>query len=558
MEFSQIAALFVTAAVFASLAKLLKQPLFIGYLFAGILLSWAGLIGNMQLLQEMGHIGVALLLFLLGLEMNLRDISSVGKSAVLTGLGQIVITFSLGYLLSLLMGFSFLPSFYMGLALTFSSTIIAVRLLSDKDDLTSLYGRISIAVLLIQDFFAVVILLFLGGEVSGGLSTPLGYLLTFLKGGLLVFLVWALSKRVLPLVFEKITGHSSELLFIVSISWALGVSAFVYGFLGFNLEIGGFLAGLALSGLPEHLQIANKTKPLRDFFLTVFFLVLGANLVVGGNIVGLIPKALVLSVFVILSHIFVVMAIMGFLGYKRRTSFLVGIMGSQVSEFSLITASVGLSMGHIDNMFLSLISMVGVITMVTSTYLIGSDEKIFERFKKYLRIFERKITKEYALLPEVKISDHVVVVGCDRTGRQIVKYLAKKNVPYLVVDYNPKVYKDLTAQNTPIVFGDINDTEISDIARIYESRLVVLTTSNLNDNLNFLESIKKLEKRPKTIFTSSSKSDGIKLYEKGADFVIVPEMVAGEHIKDLLRHYGTRGERLSDAGKRHFKRLIFV
>ncbi len=329
-------------------------------------------------------------------------------------------------------------------------------------------------------------------------------------------------------------------------------------FTGFSLEVGGFLAGLALSGLPEHLQIATKARPLRDFFLTIFFLGLGASLASFGEFHKLLFPTLVLSIAAVLLHFLTVAISMGMQGFRKRTSFLIGLTISQVSEFSLIIVATGMSLGHIGLYESSLITFVGVFTMILSTYLVTNSDAIFNKTKKYLKYFEKPNRKEHVFMPDKKIENHVVLVGCDRTGTQIVNYLIQKGINFVVVDFNPNVFTKLTAQNIPTVFGDINDEEIIETANVAYSTLVILTTSNLSDNLNFLSVAKNLPGNPKTIFTSASKSDAMKLYESGASYVIVPDIVAGEHIKHLLKTYGTNGVRLAEAGKNHFKRLIFV
>lgn len=265
MDFSQIAVLTVTAGVFGIIAKSFKQPLLIGYLFAGIILAYFGLIHDADTFSGLGQVGVTLLLFLLGLEMNLSELPTIGKTALITGFGQIIFTSLFGFIIATLLGYPLVPAIYISVALTFSSTIIMVKLLSEKKDLNSLYGRISVGFLLVQDFVAVVILMFLASMSEGSISTVGGFYFVLLKGILLLLATWVLAKRILPKFFEKISTDSTELLFIVSIAWALGVSAFVDGPLGFTPEIGGFLAGIALSNLPEHLQISSRTRPLRDF-----------------------------------------------------------------------------------------------------------------------------------------------------------------------------------------------------------------------------------------------------------------------------------------------------
>lgn len=557
MEFSQLTLLLVVAGVFGLVAKQLRQPLLVGYLFAGFFLASIGVVGESQGLSNLGNIGVTLLLFLLGLEMNLKEISSIGKVALITGIGQIVFTSSIGFLIASLLGFSSLNSIYIATALTFSSTIIMVKLLSEKKDLSSLYGKIAIGFLLVQDFVAIFILMFLAGLRRGN-QTSLEYLIMLFKAVLLISVVWVLSKKILPRLFDKYIASSPELLFIISIAWALGVASFVAGPMGFTLEIGGFLAGLALSNLGEHLQIASRTKPLRDFFLTIFFLYLGTQLVVEGGVSEIIIPGMILSIFVLIGNPIIVLSIMGLLGYKRRTSFMAGLTVAQISEFSLILMAMGSSLGHVGDKEVALVVFVGVVTMTISTYMILGADSLYKKLYSFLRIFERSKVKEKAYAWDMKMKEHVVLVGCDRAGKAISKYLSRKEIPYVIVDFDPGVFTKMTAENYPVIFGDIADHEIMEAANLNVSSFVISTTSNIEDNLVLLEYLSKLVKKPVGVFTAQLRNEAIRLYEKGADYVIVPEMVAGEHIRHLLINYGLNRKKITKIGKNHFNRLIYI
>lgn len=554
MEFSQIASLLVVAALAGSLARALKQPLLIGYLFAGFILALFGIVTDVEVFSGLGQVGVALLLFLVGLEMNLRELPTIGRVALLTGIGQIIFTSSIGFLISLGLGFAILPSIYIAIALTFSSTIIIVKLLSEKNDLDSLYGKISVGFLLVQDFVAVLILMYLAGLGRGALS-PIDYLVIGVKGILLLLAVWIFSKRLLPTIFNKFLANSQELLFIASIGWALGVASFVAGPLGFTFEIGGFLAGLALSNLPEHLEIASKTRPLRDFFLTIFFLILGTKLLVS-DIGAILVPSLIFSTFVLVGNPAIVMGILGTLGYKKRTSFLSGLTVAQISEFSLILMAMGLTLGHVAESHLAMVILVGVITMTASTYLILGADRIYKFLKDYLSFFERSKPKENALIEKRDLTEHVCLIGADRTGRTLISYLARKKHPFLVIDFNPRVFARLTAEKIPVLFGDITDPEILEIANLNKAKLIISTTSSLSDNLVLLEYLREKRSRAVNIFTALTKDEGVKYYEAGADSVIVPQTVAGEHIKHLLSTYGIGSERIKEMGKANFRRLL--
>ncbi|MEK7168705.1 MAG: cation:proton antiporter [Patescibacteria group bacterium] len=554
MSFSEISLLLVVAGGFGIIARFLKQPLLIGFLFSGLLLNFLGLISDHSVLDNLGKIGVALLLFLVGLEMNIRDIKSVGRVALTAGLGQIIFTSGIGFLIAIAIGFTSLSAIYIAVALTFSSTIIVVKLLSEKDDINSLYGKIAVGFLLVQDFVAVIILMFLAGLRDGDLSfLSVSFLL--IKAIVLFVLVWYLSKGILPRVFNKLVGNSQELLFTVSIAWALGLATLVGGPLGFSFEIGGFLAGLALSNLPDHLGISSKTRLLRDFFLTIFFVTLGSQLLMGG-ISEILPKAILLSIFVLVGNPLIVMLIMGVMGHKSRTSFLTSVTVAQISEFSFILMAMGKSLGHVTDAELALVVLVGAITMTGSTYLILGSEKIYLRLKNILKIFERKVTKESAFVKQIELNDHVVMVGCDKIGSSILPYFRKREIEHLVIDFNPSVFTRLSSENTNVLLGDITDTEIIDLARLNSAKAIICTIPNLEENLFLITAIKSLHTKPLFIGSTNSRADTIKLYEEGADYVLNPDIIAGEFLRNMFTNHGFSIMRISKMGKAHFNRMI--
>jgi Kef-type K+ transport system membrane component KefB len=557
MDFSQLSLLVVVSAVFGFIAKIFRQPLLVGYLFAGLILSASGIIDDHSSLENLGKIGVALLLFLLGLEMNLKEVATIGKHASIAGFFEMALTAIFGFGLCILIGIPFVPALYISTALTFSSTIIMVKLLSEKKDLSSLYGKISVGSLLFQDLVAIFILIFLAGLGQSGASLY-DYIFVFVKLIILLATLLILSKKVIPIFFERFVAGSTELTFIVSVAWALGVASFVAGPVGFSLEIGGFLAGLTLSGLPEHLQIAARNRSLRDFFLTIFFVYLGTQLVIEGSIISLLLPTLLFSAVVLIINPINVLIVMGFMGYKKRTSFLSALTVSQTSEFSLILMTVGATLGHVRQSDVAVVVLVTAITMTISTYMIIGGDKLYKRLSGYLSIFERKRIKEKVYVTPTHLNDHIVLVGCDRTGSTLVRYFQKKGYDFLVVDFNPSVYSRLTADNIDIIFGDISDPEIFTAAGIEGSRVVISTISNLPDNLTLLENINKLTKKPISIFTASTRKEAVRLYEAGASYVTVPDIVAGDHIRHLFRTYGVTSNKLVKMGKKHFERLIYT
>jgi len=554
MQYFTLALIFCVAALFSIIAHRLKQPLIMGYIFSGFLIGVFGFFQDDNFITGLGKIGVTLLLFLVGMEMDPKEIKSVGKVALLTGILQILFTFSIALGIGLLLSFGLLTSVYLAIAVSFSSTIIIVKLLTEKHALGSLYGKIAVGFLLVQDFVAIVILLILSGVSQGNLSLVSFAIMVIKAGGLLVS-TYLISKKVIPLVMQKLIGDSPELLMVVSIAWALGFSSIVAGPLGFSLEIGGFLAGLALSAMPEHFEIAARTRPLRDFFLTLFFLGLGMSLKLGSLDVVLIP-AIIFSLLVIIGNPLIVMSVMGILKFKKRVSFLASVTVAQISEFSLVIVAMGITLGHLTNNTLTLVILIAAITMTVSTYLINASEKVYSKIKDYLGVFERKDAITFSLDSSPELVDHIVLVGCYRTGGEILPYIKKSNHQYLVIDYSPSVYEKMKNDDNSIMFGDISDPEILVEANLQKAKLIISTVDNVHANLTLLEYLKRFPKRPQTIITSVTRSHAVKLYESGANYVLVPNIITGDHIKHLIKTYGFGGNNFVKMGKSHYKKIV--
>lgn len=550
------------ACICGFVARAGRLPPFIGYVAAGVAMSVLGIFSGdgHPLLASMAQLGVTFLLFLVGLEMNTKEIFAVSPTVFVVGMVQIAASVAGGFLLAQALGFSGVASVYIGLAVAFSSTVLAVKFLSEKQDLASLYGRISIGILLLQDVLAVLALIILAG--FGGQTPQLGsFVVVLAKGILLLAGVYLVAKLVLNRIFDAVAAASSELLYLASIAWALVIASIVsLPQIGFSAEIGGFLAGVALAGSSENLQISSRIRPLRDFFVTVFFLLLGAQLTIGFTWTVILPVA-VLSLFVLVGKPLIVMAALGFLGYKNRTSFLVSTTLGQVSEFSLILVAVGARLAHVESAVVSLITVLAVVTMTTSGYVITNVSRVHRKLRSLLVIFERKRTREGALsVVGQKIAGHTILIGVNRTGRTLLPTLKKHTNAgsLIVVDFNPKVIQQLTAEGGVggAIYGDITDFEILDLIGLVNARLVISTVTSLDDNLVLLEKMRGAEGvRPVSIFVASYPLDALKLYEAGADYVIVPQVVGGEHLAHILATHKAKREYLEKLRTRHFDRL---
>ncbi|MBN2198062.1 cation:proton antiporter [Candidatus Wolfebacteria bacterium] len=525
----ELSIIFLIAAGLGIAARILKQPIILAYIFSGIVIGILGFfhLNDKELFQTFSDLGLMFLLFLIGLEINYTSLKLVGKTSVLIGLGQLFFTFIFGFGIAQLFGFAYLQAAYIAIALTFSSTIIIVKLLSEKRDTNNLYGKISVGFLLVQDFAAILILIFLASIENGKGIVFEDIFLTILKGIVLFIVMLWLGRRLLPLLFNKI-ARSQELLFLASLAWCFGVVTIVAK-TGFSIEIGGFLAGLALANSSEHFQISARIKSLRDFFILIFFVILGSSLIFS-NFSGLTFPIIVFSLFVLIGNPLIVMIIMGFLGYRKRTGFLCGVTVAQISEFSLVVAALGLKLGHLNEKIMALITAVGIITITLSTYMIIYSERIFSKISRFLSVFERR-NKKQEYVDNFGFSKPIILIGGHRVGQNIIEYLPKNDL--LIIDFDPNIVAQMKKQNYEVLFGDITDEEIIEKANFNSAKLIICTSPSLEDNLNILEEILKnsyQKERPKLILRAEDERDAKILYKYGADYVILPCLTSGQYL----------------------------
>lgn len=531
--FLAISLIIIAAALFGALARNFKQPLILGYIFVGILAASFGIfqgeeIGNT--LDFLAQLGIAFLLFLIGLELKILDIKYLGKIALFTGIGQVIFTSVIGFFLSKLLGFENIEAAYIAIALTFSSTIIVVKLLTEKRDLNSLYGKITVGFLLVQDLVAILALIFVASLGDGGFS--LGRtVFTFFEGALFVGLVLWLSRYVAPYLFNFV-AKNTELLFLSSIAWAM-LFASLASMLGFSIEIGAFLAGVGLSTLKEEHQIASRIRPLRDLFIVIFFITLGLKLSFS-NILANISPAIILSAFVIIGNPIIMMVIMGYLGFRKRTSFLTSISVGQISEFSLVLAALGLKVGHISGGLVTLITLIGIITIGVSSYLILNSSKIYRGISKYLNIFQRKTLVEKIFEQEEEFTDHFVLVGSGRLGDEILKDLKKNRKNVVVVDFNPNIVRKHLDEKTAVLFGDIADEDIFEAANLKKAKMLISTIHDTDDTEEFLRMLREKNISIPTVVTAADTKEALRFYNLGADYVIIPRILSSYYVTSLL------------------------
>lgn len=536
--FYELTIITVMATLLGMIARWLKQPTILGYLATGLLAGPFGLLelANTELLDVLAQIGITFLLFLVGMEMRFEELKHVGKPALMTGIGQILFTSLVGLLIVLGLGYEMLPALYIAIALTFSSTIIVVKLLSEKNALESLYGKIVVGFLLVQDFVALGALIFLSGLSASPTLDDIPYAilgLTFLKGTILMVAALLIGKFVMPKFLHR-AGRSQEILFMISLAWGLGVAALsAHPAIGLSIEFGAFVAGLAMASTVEHFQISSRLKSLRDFFLVMFFVVLGSRMVLS-DFSGIMLPTILLSLFVLIGNPIIVMLIMGGLGYRSRTSFLASVTVAQISEFSLVLIALGHRLGHVDQQTVTLVTAVGIITITVSSYLILYGDYIHDKLRRILSIFEFNLKGLENLGPERKLKGHVVLIGAHRMGHNILASLEEMQKKFLVVDFNPVVVEKLGKRGIDALYGDITDPEIQSRASLADARLVISTVPTLDDSLNVLDFVKRNNPKTKVVLTGETEDDALRLYEHGADYVLLPHFIGGLQLAKTL------------------------
>ena len=540
--FLEIAMILGFASVLGFVGQKLRQPLLIMFLATGILAgpSGLGVIQSYQKIELLANMGIAILLFIVGLKLDLQLIRTTGPVALATGVGQIVFTAAIGFLIALAYKMPILSAAYVAVALTFSSTIIIVKLLSDKREIDALHGQIAIGFLIVQDIAAILALVALttfGGQ-KGAAASASPYLTSLAiagKGIGLLAVIGLLMRFVLPSLVKRL-AHSQEMLTLFAITWAVALGA-ISDKLGFSKEVGAFLAGISLASTSYRDAISARLTTLRDFLLLFFFIDLGARL--NWSMVGdQIGASFVFSIFVLVGNPLIVLVIMGWMGYRRRTSFLAGLAVAQISEFSLIVAALGLNLGHISKQTMGLITLVGVVTIFASTYMILYSAQLYQFLSKPLRLFERKHPYREALDDTVKEMPKVdvILVGLGNYGGALAEYLLRRKKSLIGVDFDPISLKRWQERGIPAIYGDMSDPEIHEQLPLHQANWVVSTVRSEEINLALIHLLRNNGYKGKIALTAINQREFERFRKEGAQVIFRPFADAAEQAADALAY----------------------
>ncbi|MAE49399.1 sodium:proton exchanger [Candidatus Pacearchaeota archaeon] len=544
------------AAIITILAKAIKQPTIIAYLIAGILAGPLAFnlinpgVASAAVIQTLAHIGVALLLFIVGLSLDFRILKDVGGISTVAGSLAMLITAGIGYLIANAFGYGSLTALYLAVALAFSSTVVVIKLLSDKKEMHTLHGKIALGILIVQDFAAALALMIFP-VLNTGSSTVI--LTTLVKILALIILIFTASALVMNKVLSYL-ARNQEVLFLFGVAWALLI-AMLFSYLGLSLEIGALIAGMALASSRYTLELTGKIRPLRDFFVILFFVFFGSQLAPPISS-SLIITALAFSLFVLLGKPIIIMTCMRFFGYKKRTNFLTSASLAQISEFSLILIMLGFTLGHVSQNILSLVILIALITIGISSYTTHYAHNLFNALDPFLNIFEGKSKKEDT--EKEKKTYDIILFGCDRMGKHLLKTLKAMNTSFLVIDNNPKIVTQLNKKKIDAIYGDAHETEVLNELNLQQAKLVISTIPDIESNLRIQNTLKEMKSKATYVATAEYAAEAEILYHAGIDYVLLPHFLGGKYASAIISKFKTNHidyAKLRDQQKKELKKL---
>ncbi len=548
--FSGLSLILVIGTIMALLMRLVRQPLIIAYIVTGIIVGPAALhlTKDQQTFNVFSDIGIALLLFIIGLGLNPRVIREVGRTATIVGLGQVAVITILGWMAGVGFGLASTPAAFLGASLAFSSTIIILKLLSDKKEQSRLYGKIAISISLVQDLVAIALVVITSGGKDQSLAIGSVIWLMF-KGGIIAFLMYYFTAMVLP-VLQKVISTSQEFLFLFAIAWGLG-GASLFAKAGLSSEIGALLAGICLASQPYAQEISSRLRPLRDFFLIVFFITLGAGLSFSNfsSMVGLLIVSVILAVII---KPLAAMTGLGLLGYTKRTSFKASVALAQVSEFSIVLIVLGRNRGLIDNNLASTITLITLVSIAVSSYLVTFSDKLFGILENRLNMFERRKTN---IEPRVSAPPELVLLGYQKGGHEFVRVFRQISKNFVVIDYDPEIIDVLEQRKINHLYGDATDMELLEEAGVDKAKLVVSTITDFETTKSLLNYLESKQSGAVVIAQADNAQQAAELYREGASYVILPHFIGGEQIGNFVKKSGLHKSAFKKFRDEHLKYL---
>jgi len=531
--FLQLSILFGITVSIAFLMRLLRQPLVVAYIVAGLVAGPLFLDithGGEKFFEAFATFGIVLLLFIVGLSLNFDFITRVGKHVFVGGTIQFLVTASLGFLLMQAFGFAFIPSLLVSIAITYSSTIIVVKLLTEKKDLESVYGRYTVGMLIVQDIIAILFLISLN-TIATDANVFLTAITVIGKAFFIIAVVYFLSKYLLPRIMDTV-ATSSEMLFIFTIAWLFGIASLV-SLMGLNVEIGAVIAGISLGASNYQREITSKMRPLRDFFIVLFFIVLGSELQIGA-VTSAIQPSIILALFVLCIDPLILFIVMRRLGYTRRNAFLAGVTAAQVSEFGFIIIFKARELGYVGESELAIVTITALITIVISSYFITYNEQLYRFVRPVLERFGKRDGEQKEQKKEIY---PVWIVGYHRIGWKIAETLTELHIPFAVIDFDSTAISKLKHRGIPAFFGDVADVEFLEDLPLDKTKMIISTIPEPDDQITMIEHVRSRNKHTLIIANLYENRYSEAFYNAGANYVMMPHLLGGQWISEILKNH---------------------
>ncbi|MEK6808685.1 MAG: cation:proton antiporter, partial [Nanoarchaeota archaeon] len=522
----------IFSAIIGFFIKFLKQPLLLAYIIAGFVIGphFLNYISDQQTITTISELGITFLLFIVGLDFNIKKIKEANKGVFITGIIQVIMVFLIGFFIASWFKFNIMESAYIGLILAFSSTLLIVTILSDKNELDTIHGRIIIGILVLQDIIAILAL----SVLSDIQTISIFGIISSLAGGLILILTAFLSgKFILKQLFD-FAARFPELLFIFSIAVVFFFSFFAVS-LGLSMPIGAFIAGIIIANMPYSFELIGKVKPLSNFFNALFFVGLGMQIAPKFNDI-LIPMAIMLGVALVIKPLIILVANL-IIGYDAKTSFTTALNLGQISEFSLILASQGLFLGHISNNLFSLTIIVTVVSMTLSSYLLKYEKAIYYKLRTPLKFFEKNMKEHQNQTVNQLIKAEVVVNGYRNIDTELLKTFSEHKKSFVIVDNDPNIINNLRYNAVSCIYGDIGESEIFNKIAFDSVEIVISTIADFESNLFLIKKLRKGNKKVIIIVTANKVKESLGLYESGADYVIIPSLITEKYVAVLFEDF---------------------
>ncbi len=528
------------ATIVGFLSHRLRQPIILGYLIAGALIGPSigfKLITDAESIEVISELGLILLLFIIGLELNPQKIVASGKQLIVAGVGQFVLCVIIGYGFFTIIGFETtdgnLEGLYLALLCALSSTAIVVKILYDKFEADTIAGRITLGILIIQDIWAIMIL-----TLQPNFSNPdiISVVIAIVKATLLLVAGFLISKYILRYMFESVLG-SPEMVVLISIGWCSLVASGA-GVLGLSKEMGALVAGISISSFPYSIHVTAKTLPLRDFFLTLFFISLGMKMVVPDP--AMVLMGVVIVLFIIVSRFATLVPLLRMTGTGRRASFITSLNLAQVSEFSLVIAALGVGYHHITEDLVSMLIFSMALSSILSSYAIKYNHEIHAAWER----MSRRIGLTTAAEKNDETNDEemysIVFLGFHRAARALVDRIKEHNIAMLskilVIDFNTETLNEVRKLGMGGIFGDINSLDTLHHAHVDGAKMILSTIPDYllkgTTNAKIVRSVRALAPSAYIVATADTTAQAEQMKTLGANEIVFPYEMVG----DLLLH----------------------